>query len=57
MSNRSSSHNHGHAFTNILRKKSKLRDRKNKATAAVARTTRQAEQAKVYADALVKISA
>jgi len=40
MSNRSSSKQHGHAQSSILRPKSKLRDRKNKANAVASREER-----------------
>ena len=55
MSNRSSSHKHGHAQVHILRKKSKLRDRRNKALASERRTDRQSAQKKVYEMALKKL--
>jgi hypothetical protein len=56
MSNRSSSHKHGHAQVHILRKKSKIRNRKNKSLAGARRIERHAELNSVYKSALAKIA-
>lgn len=56
MSNRASSHKHGHAQVHILRKKSKVRDRRNKDLAGARRIQRHAELNAVYQKALAKIA-
>ena len=52
MSNRSSSKQHGHAQSNILRPKSKIRKKKNKANAKVIRGARLIKIASNYKKAL-----
>jgi len=56
MSNRSSSHKHGFASIHILRKKSKLRKRKNKTLARERRNERQSLLAQKYQEALAQIT-
>ncbi len=56
MSNRSSSKNHGHAFTSMLRKKSIQSKRKNKELAAIRRIERQERLESHYKMALSKIA-